>query len=521
MSSNEQNPSIYTNVIDLTQRSQRKIRQEKDLKSFSDSGDTLPALNLDDLPEDLREAFAAAGWSMLMPVQEKAMPYLLAERDMIVQSRTGSGKTGAFLLPLFETLDPNILQTQAVILTPTRELARQVHSDFERMKTATETTRSFRTALIYGGVKYEPQLKALTQGAHLVIGTPGRILDHLEKGNLSLKAMTSLILDEADEMLSMGFYPAMRQIKQYLPEKRHSCMFSATIPPRVRSLANEFLNKPDFLSLSTDQISVDEIDHRYYRVEQMEKDRSLIRIIEIENPDSAIIFVNTKKDVEYLTKFLKNYGHHVDEISGDLTQQARERAMERIRKGQISYLVATDVAARGIDISDLSHVFMYDVPQDSEYYIHRSGRTARAGKTGVAIALATFEEERNLLSIARKYELEIRKCAVPEPDEVEKRVDERLTSILESKMREKGNLEKERSQRFVPMVQELVKEEPELLAMLVDEVYMRHLHRPPGALETEQETVTTSSPRNTSKKRRSKSRSGSSGGKRKKQRPDK
>lgn len=460
----------YTTVIDLTRRAQRDRQREQDLKEMSET-EYLTPVERGTLPARIEAAMSAAGWDSLMPVQQKTIPYLLDGTDVIVQSRTGSGKTGAFLLPLFELLDPENDAAQALILTPTRELARQIHSEFDRMRLATTEASEMRSVLVYGGVKYGPQIKGLKEGAHVVIGTPGRILDHLNRGTFDLKQLDYLVFDEADEMLSMGFYPDMRELKKYLPRERHSYMFSATIPPKVRSMAREFLTDPQFVSLSTGQESVETLEYRYYVVDRMEKDRLLVRLFELENPESAIVFVNTKRDVEYLTKFLTNYGFNADAISGDLTQKAREEAMERTKQGKTRFLIATDVAARGIDISDLSHVFMYDVPQDPEYLIHRSGRTARAGKAGVAIVLATVEDQANLLRAASHYGVEIEKRPVPTGDEVSARVAERLTVILENKLRDRSNLERERMQQFTPLVKDLADEEPELLAMFLDDLY--------------------------------------------------
>ena len=438
----------------------------------------LAETSFDEMPATLRAAARAAGWSSLMPVQRTAIPYLLERRDLIVQSKTGSGKTGAFLLPLFEMIDADRLEPQVLILTPTRELSRQIHDELERMQQSPDVP-VLRTALIYGGVKYAPQFRALEAGAQVVVGTPGRILDHLERKSLSLRALSVLVLDEADEMLSMGFFPAMQQLSRYLPRERTSYMFSATIPHKVRTLAEYFLKDPGFLSLSVNQVSVDALTHRYYVVEPMDKDRMLARLIEMENPDSAIIFANTKRDVEYLTKFLRNYGYDADEISGDLSQGAREQVMDRIRRGNLRFLVATDVAARGIDISDLSHVFMHDVPQDPEYYVHRSGRTARAGKTGTAIVLCTLPEERALKSIARRYGIELERRPLPEEEDVERRVAERMTVLLEGRFRTLSNLERERLRRFVPLAKDLAAEEPEILAALLDELYQAQLHARP------------------------------------------
>ncbi len=469
----------YAQVIDLTAKAQRERRDERAQDLFPEPDPPLPEATIDSLPEPLQEAVERAGWTDLMKVQSRSIPYMLDERDLIVQSRTGSGKTGAFLLPLFDLIDPELRETQALILTPTRELAKQIHAEFERMRDDDPESLTLSDALVYGGVKYGPQIRALKAGAHVVIGTPGRILDHLDSGNMKLDSLRAFILDEADEMLSMGFYPAMKKVKRFLPGDRQSYMFSATMPPSVRSLGNEFLNDPGFLMLSTGNVSVDAIEHRCYIVKQQDKDRALVRLIEMENPSSAIIFANTKREVEYLAQFLQNYGHHADEISGDLAQRARERVMKRIRDGKLRFLVATDVAARGIDISDLSHVFIYDIPEDPESYVHRSGRTARAGKTGTSIALVTMEDKHKLLSISRRYGFEIEEREMPTEDDVTNRIAQRMVVVLEARMRDKSNLERERLKRFIPVVEELTREEPELLAMLIDEIYHDHMHRPP------------------------------------------
>lgn len=475
MDSSEQKAPPYTKVIDLTSRGQQQERRARAQEAMGDEGEQLPEATVAKLPDRVRKALDTIGWPSLMPVQQAAIPYLLAKQDLIAQSRTGSGKTGAFLLPLFDLLDPTEKTTQALILAPTRELARQIHDAFEQM-CGPETEESLRSVCVYGGVRYAAQNKAFKRGTQVVIGTPGRILDHLERRSFSLDSLRLLILDEADEMLSMGFYPAMRQLKRYLPEQRKSYMFSATMPPKVQSLAREFLNKPGFLALSTGNESVDAIDHRFYVVPAMEKDRALVKLIEMENPDSAIIFANTKRDVEYLMRFLQNFGHDADGISGDLTQKARERVMARLRNDNLRFLVATDVAARGIDISDLSHVFMYDVPQDPEYFIHRSGRTARAGKSGTAIVIATHADKTGLLRIGKRYGVELEERELPSDDAVNERVSERMTVLLEDRMRDATKAIKKRLNRFVPLAESLAKGEPALFAMLLDKTYHDHTH---------------------------------------------
>ncbi len=485
----------YTKTIDLTSRAQQE--RQREAEGFrAEPADALPEVSAETLPDRVQQALRATGWTGLMEVQQKAIPYILDGRDLIVQARTGTGKTGAFLLPLFELVDAALPAPQVLILAPTRELARQIHEEFERMKRATAETNELEAALIYGGVGYGPQLRALDGGAQVVIGTPGRILDHLSSKNFTLDALKLFILDEADEMLSMGFYPAMRKLKRYLPERRTSYMFSATMPPKVRSLAREFLDEPEFLSLSSGHISVDAIEHRYYLVPPMQKDRALVRLIELENPDAALIFCNTKREVSYLAAFLKNYGLSADEISGDLSQQDREKAMDRIRTGDLRFLVATDVAARGIDIMDLSHVFIYDVPRDREYFIHRTGRTARAGKEGTSIVLVTHEDEYLLVRMAKRYGIELERHELPDDEHVQERVGERVIVELERRMREEAShIQRERLERFVPLVKRLARDEPELLALLIDEIHHEQLKTPPetpapdeGQLEDELKT---------------------------------
>jgi len=456
--------SPYTNVIDLTSEAQQERRRDEVDSGFQEPTPALDEVTIDGLSGRVEQAVRAAGWNELMPVQRKAIPYALEERDLIVQSQTGSGKTGAFLLPLFDLMNPDKKEQQVLILTPTRELARQIHEEFERMKIATPHTNRLESALVYGGVGYGPQIEALENGAQLVIGTPGRTLDHLTKKNFVGETVRMLILDEADEMLSMGFYPDMKEIVDFLPANRSSYMYSATMPPKVRTAAREFLDDPGFLSLSSDKVSVEEIKYRYYLVNPMEKDRVLERLMELEEPESALIFANTKREVSYLNEFLSNAGYDVDEMSGDLGQREREEALDRLRDGDLRLLVATDVAARGIDISDLSHVFIYDVPQDHEYIIHRSGRTARAGKEGTTIVLATHEDEYELKRMANTYDIDIERAELPEDPH------RTATELLEDRFAE-AKTQSSDVKTFVPLVRELSEDRPELLASLVTELY--------------------------------------------------
>jgi ATP-dependent RNA helicase DeaD len=291
-----------------------------------------------------------------------------------------------------------------------------------------------------------------------------------------------LVFDEADRMLSMGFYPDMVAIQRHLPSHRiQSCMFSATFPPHVLRLAGEFLHEPEFLSLSRDHIHVTDVEHVYYVVPRMDKDRSLVRIIEVENPPAALIFCNTRARVHYVTAVLQRFGYDADELSSDLSQKAREKIMARMRKGTLRFLVATDVAARGIDLPNLSHVIIYEPPDDAELYIHRAGRTGRAGGGGVAISLVDVMEQMALDRIAKRYGVEMQEWSLPGAEDVEAIVTERVTVLLEARLRDRDRLKSERMQRFEPLVHDLSQSEEglSLLTMLLDDYYQETLHAPP------------------------------------------
>ena len=461
-----------------------KLHSDHSSKSHTEPDTPLPEIQLDDLPEALQSAARRAGWSTLMPVQSKAIPYVLEGRDLMVQSQTGSGKTGAFVLPILQRIDPTHPHCQALVMVPTRELARQVTEEAKLLSSES----SVRTVPVYGGVSYGPQTEGIRKGAHLMVGTPGRILDHLMRGNLDLDQLKVLIFDEADKMMSMGFYPDMKQLKKYLPRQRSGFMFSATFPRSVRRLAGEFLKDPPLLSLSHESVHVSEVDHIYYVVPAMDKDRCLVRIIEVENPASAMIFCNTRATVNYVSEVLKRFGYDADQITADLHQGARERVLNKFRKGQLRFLVATDLAARGIDIVNMPFVFIYDFPEDQESYIHRAGRTGRAGAGGIAISLVDVKEELELKKTASHYDIEMQSRSFPSDEEVQSVVSERMTVLLESKLRTRDRLHQERMQRMIPLARSLGESEDELtvIAMLLDDHYQESLHAPPELPDEEQ-----------------------------------
>lgn len=445
---------------------------------LTEPGDALPPVSLADLPEPMQAAVARAGWTELSPVQSRAIPYLQARRDLMVQARTGSGKTGAFVLPILTRVETQRNNCQVLVLVPTRELAVQVAEEARTLA----GDLGLRVVSVYGGTSYKPQIDAFEQGAHLVVGTPGRVLDHLIKRNLTLHNLQMLVFDEADRLMSMGFYPDMVRVMEFLPEHPvNGYMFSATIPAHVIRLANQFLNKPGFLSLSRDHVHVEDTEHVYYMVPGMDKDRSLVRIIEMETPSQAIIFCNTKARVDYVATVLQRFGYNADQISSDLSQNLREKVMQRMRDGKIRFLVATDVAARGLDIPELSHVIQYEPSEDLEAYIHRAGRTGRAGATGTAIMLVNYLEKKYITRIGAHYSIEFEERRLPEDEDVETLVAQRLVGQLEARLRERDKLQIERMRRFVPLAQELAADEDNLalLTMLLDDTYHAWMHKPP------------------------------------------
>lgn len=466
----------------------------------------LPAVSLEELPQAAQAAAASAGWTSLMPVQAKAIPYMLAGRDLMVQSRTGSGKTGAFLLPVLHMIAKRKKACQALILVPTRELALQVSKEAALLGQAA----GVGSVAVYGGVSYGPQIEAMRAGVQLVIGTPGRILDHLLQRTLRLDSLRMLVFDEADRMLSMGFYPDMLQVRDYLPQGPIlGSMFSATFPPYVVRLASQFLSEPDYLSLSRDKVHVSEAEHILYADPGMKKDRALVRLIEIENPAAAIVFCNTRRAVDYVTVVLQRFGYDADKLSSDLNQNEREQVLRRVREGRLRLLVATDVAARGIDIPELSHIFQYEAPDDPESYIHRAGRTARAGASGVAISLAaSFDERMQMERIAKRYKIPLEERKTPSDEKIAEVVSERVTALLEAKLRNRDRLQNERMKRFDPLVGNWMESEEgkSLLAMLLDDFYQDSLHAPPALPPGEQRAQQTEPARQRSRARRPRNR---------------
>ncbi len=348
------------------------------------------------LRPELEQTLAELGYAEPTPIQERVIPLMLAGADVIGQAQTGTGKTAAFALPI---LHQHIHQRlpQALILAPTRELALQVSSAVERYG----KRLNVRALAVYGGQSYSVQINALKRGVDIIVGAPGRVMDLMERKVLDLSAVRCVVLDEADEMLNMGFIEAVERILAATPVARQTALFSATMPPRIRALANQFLRDPQVVAVKKETLTVAAIEQRYYVVREEDKLSALTSLFEVEPMTSALIFARTRIETGQLASQLSTRGFPAEALNGDLEQSAREQILSRFRAGQIKVLVATDVAARGLDIDDVSHVFNYHLPDDAEVYVHRVGRTGRAGKTGVAISFFTPREKRRLLEIER------------------------------------------------------------------------------------------------------------------------
>ncbi len=388
------------------------------------------------LSEPLLQAISDVGFEEPTPVQTETIPLLLEGRDVLAQAQTGTGKTAAFALPILDRLDPGTKTPQALVLAPTRELAIQVAQTFHQLG----KTRNVRALAIYGGQPISRQLRALQYPVDVIVGTPGRIMDHMRRETMNLENISMLVLDEADEMLNMGFIEDIEWILERLPGEHQTALFSATMPDRIARLSRRYLRDAARVAIKSEKMTVRGTEQSYYEVAQRAKVEALTRILDIEMPDSAIIFSRTKREVDALTQQLQSLGYAADSLHGDLSQVQRDRVMARFRSGQDELLVATDVAARGLDVENVTHVINYDIPGDPESYVHRIGRTGRAGRTGMAITLVTPRERRLMRTIERVTGQKIARRNVPTQDEVVARQHQKLGASL-TELIEKDELE--------------------------------------------------------------------------------
>jgi ATP-dependent RNA helicase DeaD len=374
------------------------------------------------LNPQLVHTISELGYVAPTPVQEQIIPIMLGKQDVIAQSQTGTGKTAAFMLPILQNLEPGQRAVQALILDPTRELALQV------AKAAAEYGVGLpaRVLAVYGGQPYSRQINSLRQGVEIVVGTPGRLLDLIDKGALDLSQVRTVVLDEADEMLSMGFIEDIEAILSKTPSERQTALFSATLPVEICRMANNYMHSPRSITIKSKHLTVDAIKHQYCLVNKDDKLAVLTRLFEVEPITSALIFVKTRAGTSELVNELMGRGFPAEALNGDLEQTTREQVLNRFRNNQTSVLVATDVAARGLDIDDISHVFNYDLPEDPELYVHRVGRTARAGKTGIAISLLTSRELWRLRRIEGFSKQAVTRIPIPSAPEIEQHREKQL-----------------------------------------------------------------------------------------------
>lgn len=393
-------------------------------------------------------ALSEMGFEEATPIQEQTIPAALEGKDLIGQAQTGTGKTAAFGIPVIEKLNLNEEQIQALVLVPTRELAVQVAEELNRIA----QYKSIHTLPIYGGQDINRQIKALKKRPHIIVATPGRFMDHMRRKTIRLQGIQMVVLDEADEMLNMGFIDDIKTILQEIPTDRQTLLFSATMPRAIQEIAQRFMANPQIIAIKSKEVTVPNITQQYMEVPEKQKFDALSRLLDIHSPELAIIFGRTKRRVDELAEALNKRGYSAEGIHGDLNQAKRDSVLRRFKEGTIEMLVATDVAARGLDISGVTHVYNFDLPQDAESYVHRIGRTGRAGKTGLAISFVTPREIDHLKNIERMTHRKMERRPIPTMSEaIEGQQRMAIDKLLEAV--EEGNL-----QMYKTMAEQLLDE---------------------------------------------------------------
>ena len=440
------------------------------------------------LSEAILEVVRAIGYESPSAIQQAAIPPLLAGRDVLGQAQTGTGKTAAFALPLLSRIDLKRAEPQLLVLTPTRELAIQVA---EAMQTYARNLKGFHVLPVYGGTGMDFQLKQLRRGVHAVVGTPGRIQDHLRRKTLKLDKLAAVVIDEADEMLRMGFIDDVESILGEMPAKKQVALFSATLPDRIRKVVAHHLKDPIEVKVKAKTVTVAAVDQRFVEVRGFDKLDALTRILEIEDFDAMLIFVRTRQATAELSERLEARGLASAALSGDMTQIARERTIERLKSGKLDIVVATDVAARGLDVERITHVVNYDVPHDVEGYIHRIGRTGRAGRSGHAIVFVTPRERRMLAAIERATRQRVELMRLPSREDV---ADKRAAQFKDSITEVLGSQDLAFFERLVASYAEEHSREPQTIAAAL--AYLAQKDRPlvPPARESRREQFTERGP---------------------------
>ena len=402
------------------------MKEMKEVREFSEIA----------IGENILRVIQELGFETPTPIQAQAMPKIYDGKDVIGQAQTGTGKTAAFSIPLIERVDPNENSVQVLVLTPTRELAIQVADEIRKFS---KYMHGVKSLAIYGGQPIDRQIKTLKQGVKIVVGTPGRILDHIRRRTLKLGAVKALVLDEADQMLDMGFLDDIEMILNETPNDRQTLMFSATIPREIEIIAKKYMKQPQKIKVVHKELTVPEIEQYFFEVKPHRKIESLCRILDMEKADLGLIFSNTKRNVDELVEKLQSRGYSVEGIHGDLKQSQRDRVMKKFRDRTIDLLIATDVAARGIDVENVSVVVNYDVPENFEYYVHRIGRTGRAGNVGLAYTLVTSRQIRTLKAIEKYIKGKIVRKEIPSINDIVEKQREHISKEIFSVV-EKGGL---------------------------------------------------------------------------------
>lgn len=404
------------------------------------------------LSEEVMKAVKDMGFEEASPIQSEAIPLLLQGRDVIGQAQTGTGKTVAFGIPIIEAIDTDLRKTQAIILCPTRELTIQVSGELAKLA---KYKKGINIVPIYGGQSYERQFTALKRSPHVVIGTPGRVIDHLERETLNIENVKMFVLDEADEMLNMGFIEDIELILEKTPAEKQTVFFSATMPKQILTLTKKYQKNPEIVKVTHKELTLPNIEQIYFELKQDAKLEVLSRLIDVNNIKLGLVFCNTKRTVEEVVDQLQSRGYSSEALHGDMKQASREQIMKRFRSGNIELLVATDVAARGIDVDDIEAVFNYDIPYDEEYYVHRIGRTGRAGKTGKSFTFVLSKERFKVREIEKYTNTKMAYQRVPSFNEVEEvKMNNYLETLRETIKYNEGNLDK-----YVNIVEKLIKEE--------------------------------------------------------------
>lgn len=403
------------------------------------------------LPQEILDALDKIGYEKPSPIQAESIPLLLEGRDLIGQAQTGTGKTAAFALPMLAKIDSSLKEPQLLVLAPTRELAIQVAEAFQAYASF---NKALRVLPIYGGQSYDNQIRQLKRGTHVIVGTPGRVIDHIKRNTLKLDSLKMLVLDEADEMLRMGFIDDVEWILSQAPEERQTALFSATMPAPIKKIATSYLNDPKTIKIASKTSTAKSIRQRYVQVSGHHKLSALTRILEVENYDGVIVFVRTKTATIELAEKLSARGYDVEPLNGDIPQKSRERTVERLKQGGIDILIATDVVARGLDVDRVSHVINYDVPYDTESYIHRIGRTGRAGRSGDAILFISHREMRLLRTIEKATKQNMEPMPIPSLTEMNE------SRVQRFKERVMAALEEDQADTLLPVI-EAIQEETE------------------------------------------------------------